>query len=106
MMEAQLIWGVIVLAILAGVLWLFAPEYRSRLRYTWLLLTVCFVLLLLPQRQPWMHEVALALAELIAVALFSIVLFRILFHRFGLPLIVSDLVVIVGYAVIALTLLA
>jgi CRP-like cAMP-binding protein/small-conductance mechanosensitive channel len=106
MMEVQLIWGAILLAVLASVLWLFAPEYRSRLRVTWLLLSACFVLVLLPQRQPWMHEVALALAELAAVALFSIVLFRILFHRFGLPLIVSDLVVIVGYAVIALTLLA
>src|SRR4051812_20128249 len=110
MMDSQLIWGACLLAFFLAALWGFVREYRSRLRYTFLLLVACFVLLLLPrflpQSQPWMHEGALALAELVAVHVVSILLFRMLFHRFGLPVIVSDIVVIAGYAVVALTLLA
>jgi len=105
-MDFQLIWGAIALAMLAGLLWGLARQYRSRLRYSIVLLAACFVLLALPQRQPWMHDAALALAQLIALHVFSILFFRILFHRFGLPVIVSDIVVIVGYAVIVLSLLA
>src|SRR4051812_43867684 len=110
MMDNQLIWGACLLAFFLAALWGFVREYRSRLRYTFLLLVACFVLLLLPrflpQSQPWMHEGALALAELVAVHVVSILLFRMLFHRFGLPVIISDIVVIAGYAVVSLTLLA
>jgi len=63
-MDFQLIWGAVALAALAGSLWGLARQYRSRLRYSIVLLAVCFVLLVLPQRQPWMHEAALALAQL------------------------------------------
>ncbi|MEP6537240.1 MAG: mechanosensitive ion channel family protein [Bryobacteraceae bacterium] len=105
-MDFQLMWGAVALAALGGVLWGLAREYRSRLRYSLVLLAACFVLLVLPQHQPWMHDAALALAQLIALHVFSILVFRILFHRFALPVIVSDIVVIVGYAVILLNLLA
>ncbi len=105
-MDLQLTWGAVALAAIAGLLWGLARQYRSRLRFSILLLAACFVLLALPQRQPWMHEAALALAQLVALHVLSILLFRILFHRFGLPVIVSDIVVIAGYAVIILTLLA
>ena len=105
-MDLQLTWGAVALAAIAGLLWGLAGQYRSRLRYSVLLLAACFVLLALPQRQPWMHEAALALAQLVALHVLSILLFRILFHRFGLPVIVSDIVVIAGYVVVVLNLLA
>lgn len=106
MIDIQLTWSVVALTAIAGLLWGLARQYRSRLRYPALLLATCFVLLALPQGQPWMHEAALALAQLVALHVLSILLFRILFHRFGLPVIVSDIVVIAGYAVIILSLLA
>ncbi len=106
MTDVQLTWGLVALAVLAGLLWGLSREYRSRLRYSVLLLAACFVLLALPQRQPWMHEAAVALAQLVALHVLSILLFRILFHRFGLPVIVGDIVVIAGYVVIVLSLLA
>jgi len=105
-MDLQLTWGAVALAALAGLLWGVAREYRSRLRYSILLLAACFLLLTIPPTQPWIHEAAVALAQLVALHVLSLLFFRILFHRFGLPVIVSDIVVIAGYAVIVLTLLA
>jgi small-conductance mechanosensitive channel len=106
MIQNQLIWGAGILAVLSLILWVFAAEYRSRLRYIWTMLAACFALLLVPQKQPWMHELALALIQFVAIALFSTLLFRMLFRRFGLPVIVGDVVVIAGYAITVLSLLA
>src|SRR6266851_349834 len=106
MTESHLIWGIGSLSVLSVFLWTLAPDYRTRVRYTWLLLIVCWGLVLIPAKQPWTADVSIALAELVAVHLFTAILFRLVLHRINIPLIVTDIVVIAGYFVVVLTLLA
>lgn len=104
-MRYQLIWVIAGLAALSGVLWGLLTESRSRVKYTWLLLCISFLFLWLPARAPWMDHVAIALAELAALHLFTIVVFRVVLRRFDLPMIISDVAVMAGYAVVLVSLL-
>lgn len=105
-MQYPLIWVIGGVAVLSGVVAALLSEARSRMKYTALLLCASLLFAWLPGRTPWMDQAAIALAELAALHLFTILIFRVALRRFELPVIVSDFVVIAGYAVVLLTLLA
>lgn len=104
-MLTQLTELVAVLVVLSGGLWLFAPVYRARLRPNWLLLGASIVLELIPRHPAWVEDLALAVAEIVAVRVAAILIFRVLLHRAGWPVILTDVVIVGGYAVVLLTLL-
>ncbi len=101
----QLVEIVAILAALSGLLWLFAPVYRARLRPNWLLLAASIALAFLPQQPHWVADLALALAEVVAVRVIAILIFRVVLHRAGWPIILTDVAIVGGYAVVLLDLL-
>ena len=102
-MHAQLAEMVAVLAVLSGALWLFAPVYRSRLTPNWLLLGAAIALGFIPQQPHWLEDLALALAEVVAVRVIAILIFRVVLHRAGWPIILTDVAIVGGYVVVLLT---
>src|SRR5207248_2052824 len=106
LMRYQLIWIISGLVALSGVLWGLLTESRTRIKYTWFLLCISFVILVLPQRPPWIYQLATALAQLAALHLITILVFRVALRRLDLPVIISDVAVMAGYAVVLLILLA
>src|ERR1051326_624913 len=104
-MHTELTEIVAILAVLSGALWLFAPVYRPRLRPNWLLLGASLALGFLPQQPHWVEDLALALAEVVGVRVVAIVIFRVVLHRAGWPIILTDVAIVAGYAVVLLGLL-
>lgn len=104
-MHVQLNAIIATLALLCGALWLFTPVYRSLLRPNWLLLGAALILEYIPRQPPWLGEVAMALAALVGVNVGATLLFRILLKRAGWPVILTDVAIVAGYAVVFLVLL-
>jgi small-conductance mechanosensitive channel/CRP-like cAMP-binding protein len=106
MLHDRLLWLLGGLIALCGLVWLLVRESRSRIKYTWFLIFGALLLALIPHPQSWMREVAIALAELAALHLLTLLLFRFALRRLELPVIVSDFAVIAVYTVVLLSLLA
>src|SRR5438874_10942475 len=104
-MHTQLTEMVATLVLLSVALWLFAPVYRPRLRPNWLLLGASVVLGFLPRQPHWVEDLAIALAEVVAVRVVAILIFRVVLHRAGWPIILTDVAIVGGYAVVLLGLL-
>src|SRR5271165_505976 len=104
-MRIQLAEMVAILAVLSGALWLFAPVYRARLRPNWLLLGASMALGFLPREPHWVSDLAVALSEVVAVHVVAILIFRVVLHRTGWPVILTDVAIVGGYAVVLLNLL-
>src|ERR1700678_4250622 len=94
-----------VVAALSSVLWLLAPAYRSRMQANWLLLGISLALELAPQHSPWAADLAAALTEVAAIRVAAILIFRIVLHRTGWPVILTDVAFVGGYAVALVNLL-
>jgi small-conductance mechanosensitive channel/CRP-like cAMP-binding protein len=106
MLHDRLIWLLGGLIALSALVWLLVGESRSRIKYTWFLICGAILLALVPHPQSWMREVAVALAELAALHLLTVLFFRFILRRLELPVIISDFAVIAVYAVVLLSLLA
>jgi small-conductance mechanosensitive channel/CRP-like cAMP-binding protein len=104
-MHTQLAITIGILAFASAVLWIVAPIYRPRLRPNWLLLAASLVMEFMPQHPDWVENLALAVAEVVAVRVVAIVIFRIILHRAGWPVILTDVAVVGGYAIVFITLL-
>jgi len=104
-MHTQLTAMIAILAALSGALWLLAPVYRARLRPNWLLLSASIALGFIPQQPHWVEDLALALAEVVAVRVVAILIFRVVLHRAGWPIILTDVAIVGGYGVVLLSLL-
>ena len=104
-MHTQLAEMVAVLTVLSGALYLFAPVYRGRMRPNFLLLGAALTLGFLPQQPHWVEDLALALAEVVAVRVIAIVIFRVVLHRAGWPIILTDVAIVAGYAIVLVSLL-
>jgi small-conductance mechanosensitive channel/CRP-like cAMP-binding protein len=104
-MRMQLAEMVAILAVLSGLLWLFAPVFRARLRPNWLLLGASLALGFLPREPHWVSDLAVALSEVVAVHVVAILIFRVVLHRTGWPVILTDVAIVGGYAVVLLNLL-
>lgn len=104
-MHTQLTAMVAILAALSGALWLLAPLYRSRMGPNWVLLAISIALGFIPQQPHWVEDLALALAEVVAVRVIAILIFRVVLHRAGWPIILTDVAIVAGYAVVFLNLL-
>jgi small-conductance mechanosensitive channel/CRP-like cAMP-binding protein len=94
-----------VLALLTGVLWLLAPAFRSRMHANGLLLAFALALEFWPQQPSWVGDWAVALAQVVAVRVAAILIFRLVLHRTRWPVILTDVVLVGGYAVVLLNLL-
>jgi small-conductance mechanosensitive channel/CRP-like cAMP-binding protein len=103
--HADLLIIVAILAFFTAVLWFVASPYRARLRANWILLAASFALHLAPQRAHWLEDIALALAELVAVRLVALVVFRLILHRAGWPVILTDVAIVGGYALVLISFL-
>lgn len=104
-MHAHLTITISVLAALSGVLWVLAPAYRSRMHANWLLLGVALALELAPNHPLWVGDLSAAFAEVVAIRVAAILIFRIVLHRTGWPVILTDVAIVGGYAIALINLL-
>jgi CRP-like cAMP-binding protein/small-conductance mechanosensitive channel len=104
-MQTHLSLTIAVLTALSGVLWLLAPAYRARMQANALLLGIALALELSPQHPFWVTDLAAAFAEVAAIRVAAIVIFRIVLHRTGWPVILTDVAIVGGYAVALVNLL-
>jgi CRP-like cAMP-binding protein/small-conductance mechanosensitive channel len=89
-------------------LWRLAPQERRRIGFVWALSAAALVLWLtagLPSSPRWIAETARAILELIGLHLAVVFLFQVILKRWGVPRILSDLIIGVGYAAILIGLL-
>ena len=89
-------------------LWRLAPQERRRIGFVWALSAAALVLWLtagLPSSPRWIAETARAILELIGLHLAIVFLFQVILKRWGMPRILSDLIIGIGYAAILIGLL-
>ena len=104
-MHADLTLIVAILGFLSAALWLLIPAYRPRLRANWILLAVAIALHLIPQRTNWGEDLAIAFTEVVGVRLIGLIVFRLVLHRAGWPVILTDVAIVGGYIIVLINFL-
>lgn len=103
-----LVWAYPALAALGLLIGRLAPAERRRMRFAWTVFAAGLLAAAASMVYPaeWLTAIALAFAQLAGIHFGVTLLFHVALRRFGLPHLAGDLLVGVGYVVVALSTLS